>query len=427
MSIPVSRRQLLSAAALTTAALPVLSGCSDAAATEGAHLRFAWWGSSTRHEMTQQVIAAFTTEHPDITVEGLPGDFSGYFDRLATQTAAGDAPDIITLGGAYVAEYAQRGALLDLTTVTEQFDPSSWMDETALANGRVGEALYAATTGVNALSAIVNPVVFEDAGVEIPDDSWGWDDFARIAREITTATEDGVYGSAGVLSHDTIDCWARQRGESLYTAEGTLGLTRDTLTGLFELSRQMIDDQGAPPPSLITELDGVPNEQTLMGTNRAGMHLGWSSALAALADAAGSDLILLPLPGEQPTPGLWLQSSQYYSINADSAHPREAALLIDFMLNSPEAGQIVKTDRGVPANPAIREAIGDDLPRGVKVEVDYIAQLGEQTLQPLVIGPAGSTAVADITTRVLTEVAFGRITPQEAAEQWFTEAEQAIR
>jgi multiple sugar transport system substrate-binding protein len=47
-------------------------------------------------------------------------------------------------------------------------------------------------------------------------------------------------------------------------------------------------------------------------------------------------------------------------------------------------------------------------------------------LQQLVIGPAGSTAVAGITTRVLDDLLFGRTTPLEAARSWLEEAEGAI-
>lgn len=427
----LTRRHVIVAAAALGATVAGLSACSsggEPAAGGPVTLRFAWWGSTARHEMTQQVLDAFTEAHPDVTVTGEPGDFSGYFDRLATQTAAGDAPDIISLGGAYVAEYAQRGALLDLGEVTEQLDLGSFMDDTAVTNGQVEGTQYAATTGVNALAMMANPAVFEKAKIDIPDDtSWSWEEYADLAAELTAKTPDGTYGSSGTLTHDSIDCWARQRGESLYTPDGELGLTLETITGLFELSKRLVDTKAAPPPTLITELDGAPNEQTLMGTNRAATMLTWSNGLGALSTASGQQLRLLDVPGEAGHPGLWLQSSQYFAIYAKSAHPEQAATLINFMVNSDEAGAIVKTDRGVPASAEVRTAITDDLDAAGKAEVAYIDHQSTKDLQQLVIGPAGSTAVADITTRALSEVMFGRTSPSAAAETWMTEAEQAIQ
>lgn len=427
----MSRRSLLLTATLGAVAATPLAACSrggdDPAPSGPTSIRFAWWGSTPRHEMTEEALDAFRAAHPEISVTGEPGDFSGYFDRLATQTAAGDAPDVITLGGAYVAEYAQREALLDLGTVTEQLDLAAWMDPTAITNGQVEGTQYAATTGVNALAMLTNPDVFEAAGVDLPDDTtWTWEQFAELAAEITANTPDGVYGSSGTLTHDSIDCWARQRGEALYTPDGRLGLTPATLEELFALSKRMVDSGAAPPASVITEMDGLPNEQTLMGMGNAAMMLTWSNSLASMSQASGSALRLLDVPGERPNPGLWLQSSQYYAISAGSANPEAAATLISFLLSSPEAGVIIKTDRGVPANAAIREAIAPELDEFGQAEVDYIEYQNGKDLEQLVIGPAGSTAVADITTRTLSDVMFGTLTPAEAAASWFEQAEAAI-
>lgn len=432
---PMSRRRLLSFGALGAATAAGLTGCSRGGSSSGSDdpevagsttIRFAWWGSAPRHEMTEAALDLFRAEHADIAVSTEPAEFSAYFDRLATQTAAGDAPDVLCLGGAYVAEYAQRDALLDLGQVADVLDLSD-MDPSTLPNGQISGVQYAATTGVNALAMLVNPAVFEDAGVALPDDrTWTWAEFEDIAARISAATPDGVYGSAGTLTHDSIDCWARQRGEALYTPEGQLGLTVDTLTELFETSRRMTDTGAAPPATVLTEMDGLPNEQTLMGTGRAAMMLTWSNAFASMSDASGAVLRLLDLPGESPQPGLWLQSSQYYAISAQSAHPELAAALIDFMLTSPEAAAITRTDRGVPTSAAIREAIAPDLDEREQAEVDYIDYQSSKDLQQLVIGPAGSTEVAGITTRMLSEVVFGNLTPAEAAQSWMAQAHEAI-
>ncbi|HHU37890.1 MAG TPA: extracellular solute-binding protein, partial [Propionibacterium sp.] len=66
-------------------------------------LRFAWWGNDTRNRMTQEIIEAFEAENPDIKVQGEPGEFSGYWDKLATQVAASDAPDVIQMDDKYIA------------------------------------------------------------------------------------------------------------------------------------------------------------------------------------------------------------------------------------------------------------------------------------------------------------------------------------
>ncbi len=301
------------------------------------------------------------------------------------------------------------------------------MDETARANGQVEGVQYAVTTGVNAQSVVVNPAVFEAAGVELPDDeTWTWDDFARIATEITAASPAGTYGSALTMTHDSLDAYARQRGEALYTADGTLGLTAGTVADFFALTESMLRSKATAPAPELTEKADLPVEQSLMGTGKAAMQVGWSNALTSVSDAAGVPMRLMLLPGESPRPGLWLQSSQFYAVAATSQHPEQAAALIDFLVTDPAAGGIVKTDRGVPAVGEVRTAIADALSPTARAEADYIERLSSRDLQQAVIGPAGSTAVAEITERMTTEVLFARATPQQAAERWVSESQQAI-
>ncbi len=141
----------------------------EAAAGDGATIRFSWWGNPDRAQMTEEAVSAFEEEHPDITVETEFTDFDAYFDRLATAVAAGDEPDVITMGGAYPREYGSRGVLLDLGEASDIIDTSAY-DEAALQNGYFDETQYGIPTGVNSFGVVANPQVFADAGVDMPDD-----------------------------------------------------------------------------------------------------------------------------------------------------------------------------------------------------------------------------------------------------------------
>ncbi|MBT2565529.1 extracellular solute-binding protein [Arthrobacter sp. ISL-85] len=417
---------ILSAAAM----LAMTAGCSspsgDKAADGPVEIRFSWWGNAGRADLTNKAIAEFEAANPSIKVKPEYGDISGYFDKLATQVAANDAPDVITMGGAYPAEYANRGALLDLSKVNGSLDLSK-MDQGALENGQVKGKQYGVSTGANALSIVVNPAVFQAAGVALPDDSkWTWDDFAGISADVTAKSPKGTYGTATVLTHDSLDAFARQRGESLYTQDGQLGLGQQTVQDYFDYSLKLSESGAAPSASETVEKLNASTEQTLMGMGKAGMMLTWSNSLSALSKASGAELKLLKLPGEAPTPGIWLQSSQFYTISARSKHTDAAAKLVSFLVNSESAAKIIQSDRGVPSNPEMRTAIKDLLTPQGKVEAAYIDQIGKMDFAPTFIGPTGSTAVSEITARINTDVLFKRLTPEKAAEQWITESKAAI-
>src|SRR4051794_23427903 len=97
----ISRRGfLLGAGGLAAAATSGgLVGCApgrpDSASSGGAAgtMALAWWGNPTRNKNTQDEIDAYTKAHPDVKITGQPGDFSSYWDKLATQTAGGTPPD----------------------------------------------------------------------------------------------------------------------------------------------------------------------------------------------------------------------------------------------------------------------------------------------------------------------------------------------
>src|SRR5665647_2925910 len=107
-------------------------------------IRFSWWGNTDRAKITNQAVKAFEAANPTIKVKTDSVDFNSYFDRLATSVAAGDEPDVITMGGAYPSEYAARGALLDLSTVSKQLDLSV-LDKPAMSSRMAGHGTPSAS------------------------------------------------------------------------------------------------------------------------------------------------------------------------------------------------------------------------------------------------------------------------------------------
>jgi len=78
---------------------------------------------------------------------------------------------------------------------------------------------------------------------------------------------------------------------------------------------------------------------------------------------------------------------------------------------------------------AAKVAVGpndDAVARRRKAEAAYVDEIGKLKFAPTFIGPTGSTAVAEITARINTEVLFKRLTPEKAAEQWISESKAAI-
>lgn len=394
-------------------------GSGDSAdGDDGVTLRFTWWGSDVRHEATQEVIDAFEAEHPDISVTGEFGEWSGYWDKLATTVAAGDAPDVIQMDEAYLREYASRGALLDLSTL-DGLDTSAY-EESTLATGAIDDGLYGLSAGINSYAFLANPAIFRAAGVEMPDDtSWTWDDYIDVSTRITENTDDGVYGSQSFGNEQAaLTVWARQRGESLFTEEGEVAFSEETLVSFFEHTLAMQDAGAVPPASVTAEENSIALDQGVTATGQVALGFMWSNQLHAASTAAGEDLVLLRLPsveGSAEANGGYYKSSMFWSASARTEHPEEVALFLDFLANSEEAGAILLAERGVPPNNDVRAAVTDELDRADAAAVEYIEDIGDEIGEAPAPPPVGGASVQKIFQRYVGEVLFERMSPADAA------------
>ncbi|MEV0902456.1 extracellular solute-binding protein [Actinoplanes sp. NPDC049802] len=430
----LSRRSLLSLG-VGAGAASALAACGGDGGDAGGEiskdavkLRFTWWGSDARHKRTQQAIDLFTKKHPNITVSGEFKEWNGYWDSLATTVAANDAPDIIQMDELYLASYAERGALLDLGTASKHLKTDG-VDPAALDTGKVDGKQYAVPTGVAAYSMVVNTTLLEQYKIPVPDDStWTWDDLKRIGLEVSKASGGKVTGVQS-WGFDTggVNIWARQAGATLYDASGKVAIPPAVLAGYWQYLLDLAKQGIAPAPSVTVERAGAALDQSGTATNTSAFGTWWNTQLTSLSGASGQKLKLLKLPTNgQPAAAQspYYKPSMFWSISSRSKHPAEAALFVDFLLNTTEAGEVLLTDRGVPSNSTVRTAITPKLAETDKAAADYLASL-KVGAAPRVT-PNGASSVETILKRHSEEVLFERKTPQAAAESFIKELQTEI-
>lgn len=393
------------------------------------NLRFSWWGSDPRHTVNKQIIEDYTAANEGISIQGEFSDFSGYWDKLATTTAGRDAPDVITMDEKYLMEYAGRGALADLTEF-ENLDLSKF-PETALDLGRFEGGVYGLSTGRNALVVVVNADLFEQAGVELPDDTtWTWDDYYRISKELSENL-DGVSGSDyGNSADGSLRIWLRQHGESLYndTNDG-VGYTAATLESWFEHLLKVRDEAGGASPSEWTEAQAGTFEGQSFPTNKTAMSWYWSNQLGVLETSTESDIKMLRAPshtGNEADNGMYYKASMYWSISSQSDDQAAAADFVNYLANNEEPAKKMLVDRGVPVNPDMAAAVREELGESDQEVVDFLEEIEPGVAQSPQPSPPGAGGVQDVILRYDSEVLFGNLTPAEAAEQLTTEIEGMI-
>jgi pectin-derived oligosaccharide transport system substrate-binding protein len=140
------------------------------------------------------MIDAYVKANPNVKIEPQPGEGTAYWDKLATQTVGGNAPDIIQMDMNFIAEYGSRGALLDLKDV----DTSKFVEGT-VDSGKINDTLVGINAGINSALLFANPKVFEKAKMDLPDDTtWTWDQLMEFGAE-------GRLQGGGAIRHCAVD------------------------------------------------------------------------------------------------------------------------------------------------------------------------------------------------------------------------------
>nr|WP_228454132.1 extracellular solute-binding protein [Streptomyces alkaliphilus] len=387
-------------------------------------IRFSWWGDDSRHRITEEAIALFEEKNPDIKVQGEYSAWDSYYDQLTTQVASNDAPDVFAIEIRRLGEFARRGSLADLGGLVDTSD----LNEQLLPSGNVDDVQYAIPTGANTFAVMLNRAVLQDAGLEVPDDtSWTWEEYLELSAQVTENTDSGVYGTQINFNDAYLRVFANQRGEDFYT-DDAMGISEETLADWFRSHLDLMEAEAAPDAARSTEIGSTGVETSLIATNTGAMGMWWSNQLNAMTTGSGQEVEVLRMPKEAgaDTSGMFLQPTMFWAAAESGSHQEAAGKLIDFLANDPDAARILGSDRGLPMNDAVLDEIRDEMPETDIASLEFISAMEGELTDPPRAYPAGAGEIPNMLQRYGEEVIFGRMSPEEAASAFLSEADNTL-
>ncbi|MGX4583199.1 ABC transporter substrate-binding protein [Paenibacillus chitinolyticus] len=132
----------------------------------------------------KELIDKFMKKHPDIKVNTQSAPYGQFYQKLDTQIAAGQAPDVWLSDGVYVMKYAERGAVKDLTEwIGKDLKKDDYygLDFNKDAKGKY----WAVPQGIQVGALFYNKDLFDKAGVAYPNENWTWEDLKKNAALLT--------------------------------------------------------------------------------------------------------------------------------------------------------------------------------------------------------------------------------------------------
>ena len=422
MTIRIDRRNfLLGSSALFAAGA---AGMVPAWA-QAQNLRLIFWGGQARADRTYATTDLYkAAKNTDIAGEFLA--WNDYWPKLATQTAGGNAPDIIQMDYRYIVEYANRGAIAPLDEFVGSTLKLDDFDADQLEGGKVGGKLYGISLGANSVSTLIDTTAFEEAGIEPPTNDWTYDDLMALGEAFKSANIRGGMRAVmdGSYTEPMLDNWLRQRGKMLYTAEGKLGFTQEDMTEWFTLWQTMREAGVCVSPDE-QALDTGPLETTMLVQQKAAMMpsnsnqlVGYQALMQDRLDMRGQPRIAAGVGG-----GHYRKPSMFFSVAGSSANKQAAADFLNFFITDPEAGKILGVERGIPASAAIREVVAPTLDEANQIALNFVSNLGD-LLGPLPPPPPQAAGEIDISLlrTIGQEVGFGARSPEDGAAYFVSEA-----
>ncbi|MFK4806876.1 ABC transporter substrate-binding protein [Microbacterium sp. ZW CA_36] len=429
-----SKKRALAIAAVAAGAALVLAGCAggsdetpDAAPTfdpnEEVTLNLAFWGNDVRADLYNEAIVAFNEEFPNITVNSTFLTFPEFWEKRQTEAAGGNLPDVMQFDYSYLRQYAENNLLLDLDPYLGNIIETDPLPENILDIGVVNDTTYGITTSTNAWGLFTNPVLLENAGVA-EFEGGSWDDYAEWMGEVTDGAGGEFWGGSDFTGRiQNFELQLRAEGQNLFNEDGTPGFDEERLTEFWESGQDVRDGIGIPQQRVAEVAPKGAFDSALTASELTWDNFG-AGYLAGLGEGYTELGLIAPPVTEEGAKDLYLKPSMLHTISASTEHPEAAATLVNFLVNSPESGEIFGTNRGLPASEtALAAAELDPLSQQVKdYEASIADRLGDAPPVPIV----GYGTLEEKFRQLGEELNFGTVTVDDAVSQFFAEMDVVL-
>ncbi len=320
------------------------NGLTESAGAARVELTLYTWTKADEAEANQVLIGEFETANPGLSVElrNEPGS-QGAMAKLQTLISGNEAPDVVSLHGAFYIPLASKEALLDIEPFIEKSPEMSLddFDPRLVELCRYEGKLYSLPRYTSVYTLFYNPDLFDNAGVPYPTDQdpWDWDAYLRTARKLTRDLDgDGntdIWGCAIDFWGARIYPWLWSNGADIFSEDRTKCiLDSPEAIEAVQFAADLLGVHKVTPETLSSEHDQA---LEMFTQGNIGMHMTgpWDvQNLQAATDSQGLKWAVAPLPSRKRR--ATMLGTENYAICSQTEHPEEAWRLFEFLM-SPHA------------------------------------------------------------------------------------------
>lgn len=328
-------------------------------------LRMSWWGGNSRHQSTLKAIAAFEQKYPDIKVKAEYTGWDGHLSRLTTQMASGTEPDVMQTNWPWLIIFSKNGeGYYDLNKLKEVLDLAQYAPGD-LNSTTVKGKLNGLPISVNAPVFYYNDVTWKKAGLAYPKN---WDELFAAGKTFRNSLGENYYPYA-MVDQDVIlmlNAWMMQKySKPMFDTSGKFTWNDAQWQEAFSFVKRLSDDHVIPGPKTMSSYGkGNLYEMKPWITGEWGGTFTWNISIRMYINnmTPPAKLVLgdyVMQPGASDS-GVYFKTAQMFSVSKSTRHPREAATLINFLLNDPQAVEALGLERGIPLSKTAEKILTDN-------------------------------------------------------------------
>lgn len=401
-----------------------------------ADLAFMWWGSAVRGERTQAAFDLYHGNNPGVTFEPTSVEWSDYWNQLEEKSNSDSLPDIVQIDYSFLERSVSSGMLVELTPyLADGTLDLSGVDPGLISAGSVNGRIYAVCGGVNVPALMYNKTLTDELGLEIRD-NMTLEEFYAVARDIYVRSRvktDMPYG----MAYNFLPYILRARDITKLYNSDSLNIESELVFqeyfDIYELGRDEGWIIGSDVHAGLTDVSVEQSPLVHYTTPETQSWCGffWSNQLTAMTNAApeGMDIGITTWPSYEPVKSDFLKPAMFFAVTTDAGEDEAAAVrVVNYLLNSRPANELMLGERGVPASSVIAEAISPLMDQNGQMVTTFINEVvtpNSSNISPS--DPEKAREVYSYADELTRRVLDGELTAAEAARELFEQGNQIMK
>lgn len=325
----------------------LISSCSkeNKVSLKKTEISFSWWGKDFRNNYTLEGLNFFSETYPQISVKPEFSSWQGYETYFENLYKDNLTADVMQINFDWLFKYSSDGNgfynLFDLTDYIELYN----FTQNDLSYGIMNGKLNAIPIAFNTIIPIFNKSIFDKYSLSVPR-TW-----AELFNAAKIMQKDGFYPLGMDEKHlflFTIAWFEQTYNKKFFQNNNMLNISEKELEEFFIFLKTLFN-QNVIFPTLKNF------DSNMFSKNKIAGAVVWCNESSQFAEKIAEKKEISVLGDfiskqNSKESGWYLKPATMYAIKKDCKNPKEAAILINYLLNSKEMTLLQKCEKGIPSS-----------------------------------------------------------------------------